>query len=403
MSNPFAIAAVTATFSQLLGRVAEEATLAGATVSTQPPDLARSTEDGGRQLNLFLYEVVPNAAWRNMDLPFRNEDGELSGRPLLSLNLHYLLTAYGDGDDDLDAHHLLGHAMSLVHDESVLTRAQIRAAIVAEPAIAQSDLADQVELVKLCPQPLSLEEMSKLWSIFQTINYRLSVAYEASVVLIERPRPIRPTLPVRAANLYVLPFRQPVIESVSPQVAHVDETLRIQGRNFKGDVVRLRFGTTLADPDRVTERRIEASLPAELLAGVNTVQVVHELNLGSPPTAHRGFESNLAAFILAPRITTAPPLSVARGSSLALAFEPAVARAQRVAALIGDREIALAPRDPGTPPLSTLHFPIPSTFPTGTFLLRLRVDGAESPLEVDENPASPTFNQYVGPQVTITP
>jgi hypothetical protein len=403
MSNPFAIAAVTATFSQLLGRVTEAPTLAGATVSTQPPDLARPTTETGRQLNLFLYQVTPNGAWRNMDLPFRGGDGELTNRPLLALNLHYLLTAYGQGDDAIDAQHLLGHAMSLVHDDSVLTREQIRAAIVAQPATDQSDLADQIELVKLCPQPLTLEDVSKLWSTFQTTSYRLSVAYEASVVLIERLQPtLRPTKPVRAANLYVLPFRGPVIESVSPQVLHTGDTVVIQGRNLMRDVVRLRFGTTIADPDTVTDRRIEASLPAALLAGVNTVQVVHELNLGTPPTPHRGFESNLAAFILAPRITTAPPISAARGSSLTLTFEPAVARAQRVSLLVGDQEIVLRARDPGTPPVTTLDFPIPSTFPTGTLLLRLQVDGAESPLEVDEDPASPTFNQYVGPLVTIT-
>ena len=61
-----------------------------------------------------------------------------------------------------------------------------------------------------------------------------------------------------------------------------------------------------------------------------------------------------------------------------------------------------AERPVGAPPATTLGFPIPSTFPTGDFLLRLRVDGAESPLDVDTDPASPTFNQYTGPEVTIT-
>ena len=52
--------------------------------------------------------------------------------------------------------------------------------------------------------------------------------------------------------------------------------------------------------------------------------------------------------------------------------------------------------------MTTLGFPIPATFPTGDYLLRLRVDGAESPLETDTDPNSPTFNQYIGPKVTIT-
>jgi hypothetical protein len=37
----------------------------------------------------------------------------------------------------------------------------------------------------------------------------------------------------------------------------------------------------------------------------------------------------------------------------------------------------------------------------GDYLVRLQVDGAESPLLVDTDPNSPTFNQFVGPLVTI--
>jgi hypothetical protein len=401
MTNPFAIAAVTATFSQLLQRVIEEPTLAGTTVTTGPPDAARAGRSG-RQLNLFLYQVTPNAAARNMDLPFRNGDGALVRRPVLALSLSYLLTAYGQGDGELDAHHLLAHAMSLVHDEGVLGREQIRDAIDAEPAVARSDLADQVELVKLCEQTISVDDVSRLWGMYQTTNYRLSVSYEASVVLIERPQPTRSALPVRSANLYVVPFRQPLIETVAPQVALPGQALRITGRNLAADTVTLRFGATLAAPPQVADRRIDVVLPAGLRAGVNTVQVVHELSLGTPATPHRGFESNVAAFVLAPRITTATPVSVARGQSLTLGFAPPVDRDQQVSILLGDREIAVPAREPDSAPVATLAFPVPATFPLGGHLLRLRVDGAESQLQVDENPSSPTFNQYVGPTVTVT-
>jgi hypothetical protein len=401
MSNPLAIAAVTATFSQLLQQVIEEPTMAGATVTTGAPDMARA--DGtGRQLNLFLYQVTPSAALRNMDLPFRSGDGDLTGRPVLALGLHYLLTAYGQNDAELDAHHLLAQAMSLVHDQGVLGREQIRAAIGAEPAVAQSDLADQVELVKLCPQVLSVDEISRLWTMYQTTNYRLSVGYEASVVLIERVRPVRSPLPVRAANLYVVPFRRPVIEAVEPQIALPGQTLRVTGRNLAADTVHLRLGATLAAPSAVTGQRIDLPLPAGLPAGVTTVQVVHELHLGTPPAPHRGFESNLGAFVLAPRVTTSMPVTVARGHPLALAFKPPVGREQRVSILLGDQEVLAPARAPGSDPVATLQFPIPSTFPAGTFLLRLRVDGAESRLQVGDDPASTTFGQYTGPKVTVT-
>jgi hypothetical protein len=402
VSNPFAIAAVTATFSQLLQRVIEEPTLAGATVTTAAPDAARAGRTG-RQLNLFLYQVNPNAALRNMDLPFRGGDGELRSRPVLALGLSYLLTAYGHNDGELDAHHLLAHAMSLVHDEGVLGRQQIRDAIEAEPAVAQSDLADQVELVKLCEQALSVDEVSRLWGMYQTTNYRLSVSYEASVVLIERPQPVRSALPVRSANLYVLPFRQPLVETVAPQVALAGETLRITGRNLAADAVTLRFGAIIAAPAQVTDRRVDVVLPAGLRAGVNTVQVVHELALGTPPTPHLGYASNVAAFVLAPRITTTAPISVARGDDLTLDFVPPVGPDQQVSVLLGDREIAVPAREPDAAPVGTLDVPIADTFPLGSHLLRLRVDGAESALEVDQDPTSPTVDQYVRPAVTVTP
>src|SRR6185437_14624534 len=62
---------------------------------------------------------------------------------------------------------------------------------------------------------LSLEEMSKLWSVFYQIPYVLSVAYQAGVVLLDRDVAVRAPLPVRApANLYVVELRQPVITQV---------------------------------------------------------------------------------------------------------------------------------------------------------------------------------------------
>jgi hypothetical protein len=401
MSNPLAVAAVTATFSQLLGQVTQDPSLSGVAVTNRPPDRARASSDTGRQLNLFLYQVTLNLALQNSDLPARNASGDLVQRPVLPLNLHYLLTSYGQNDDEVDAQHLLAYAMILAHETPVLSRDRIRAAIAAQPAVSQSDLADQVEMVKFSVQNLTLEEMAKLWPAFQA-NLRLSVGYEAATVLVERALSTRIAPLVREAMLYTLPIQIPVIDLVSPQSAAPGAQLTLQGRNLKGDVVNVRFGTTLAPPDSVSATQVVVTLPAALLAGVNTVQVVQDLNLGVPPAAHRGFESNIAAFILAPQITTPAPISAARNSTLNLAFQPPVARDQRLSLLVGDRELVLPARDPGSAPISSHGFSIPGDMPTGTFLLRVRVDGAESPLTVDTNSASSTFNQYIAPTVTIT-
>jgi hypothetical protein len=401
MSNPLAIAAVTTTFRQLLMRVTEETGLQGATVTTRTPDRARANSDTARQLNLFLYQVTPNTAWRDMDLPVRDSAGNLANLPTLALNLQYLVTAYGQGDDDVDAHHLLAYAMSLVYDQPVLTRDQVRAAITGQTPLSQSDLADQVELVKLGPHALTPDDLYKLWSTFQA-PYRLSVAYDASVVLIARPHQPKVAPPVRATNLYVLPMRRPVIDTVTPQVLGSGATLTMQGHSLQAAGTQILIGSIMVAPSSSSDTQIAVQLPGDLTAGVQTAQVIQPLDLGTPPASHPGYSSTVVAFLLTPQITTPSPLSVARGQVLTLAFTPAVAQSQQVSLLIGDQELALPARAAGTPPVSSLPFTVPSTFPTGTFLLRLRVDGADSPLTVDTDSNSPTFNQYNGPQVTIT-
>lgn len=401
MSNPLAIAAVTATFAQLLGRVIEDSALSGATVTTVPPDVAE-TASTDRRLNLFLYQVTPDAAMRNEQLPVRRSDGRLRQPPIVALTLRYLVTAFGDNNDQLDAHHLLAHAMSLVNDEPVLSPAAIKAAIAAETRIAGSDLPDQVELVRLCPEPMSIDELSKFWGMFQDTHYRLSVAYDASVVLIERPHPTTSAPPVLRPDVHVLPLRRPLIDAVRPPIVAAGGTLSVAGRNLLADDVVVLVGGAPVTPDSLTDRLIGLTVPVDRKAGLMSVQVNHRLAIGQPPAPHRGFESNVAAFILAPRLTAPIPTSVARGAGLSLAFQPAVSRTQRLSALIGDREIVIPPATVGDTPVTAMTFPAPADLPTGTFLLRLRVDGAESLLEVDLNPASPTFDQFVGPNITVT-
>jgi len=407
MSNELAIAAVTRTLRQLVDDAVKEAvpnnipndvkpTNQIQDVTTLPLDKARDSNATTNQVNLFLYHTVLNAAWRNQDLPRQARPGELS-QPPLALNLYYLITAYGQDNNELISQFLLGRAMRVLHDHALLMPSEI------SNALAASELHDQIERVRITPQPLSIEDISKLWMTFQT-QYRFSAAYEVSVVLIDGRRQKRAALPVRAANIYVSTFRRPVLDVVSPQVILSGGKLVIQGQNLSGDAVKVRFGTTLVNADTASDQQLEVTLPAGLGAGVNTVQVVQELKLGTPPAPHpgAGFESNVAAFVLAPRITAAPPISAARGTTLSLSVTPPVGREQRAVLLVGDQTIsrsAPAVSDPAT--TSSLDFPVPTNFPTGTFLLRVQVDGAESSLEVNTNPASPTFNQYIGPKVTI--
>src|ERR1035438_4765631 len=97
MSNALAIATVTETLSQTLNKALTASLVSGAQVTVLRPDTPNGLPNPG--VNLFLYQVAPNVAWRNADLPTRRGDGALLRRPQFALDLYYLLTFYGDDKD----------------------------------------------------------------------------------------------------------------------------------------------------------------------------------------------------------------------------------------------------------------------------------------------------------------
>jgi hypothetical protein len=419
MSNPLAITAVTAAFAHLLTSALADTGLSGTGVRLEPPDAVQDLS--GPLLNLFLFDVHPHPS-------FRAEDPRV-----LPLRLHYLLTAYGKGargtgGSQLEAQHVLAHAMSYVHDNSIMTRVHVRDAIRAYSAgndprygpLASADLDGDVELVRLTPLPQTPDDVSKLWSALNQ-SYRLSVAYEASAVMIKRRKSAKVAPPVRSAGVYLMPISKPVIEAVNPPTVTVDDRLVLTGRNLRAPDARVRFASGDADPatTRISPDEIVVeSLPGGLRAGPNVVCVVHDVRMGQPPAAgqqpplHRGLESNAGLFSLIPTITTAltgsggAPIDVQRGSTFDISVVPPVGRAQRVALLLGGRALETvvwpAPPMPAPDPASTLRFRIPADHPTGQQLIQLRVDGAESALQLETDASDPLFNQYVAPKVNVT-
>src|SRR5215212_6841842 len=316
MSNFLAVATVTATLSRAL-TAAVGVDVPGATVTTlRPDDSTNGTPATG--VNIYLYQVAPNAAWRNADLPTRRDDGGLVQRPQVALDLLYLLSFYGS-EVQLEPQRLLGSVVRMLHTQPVLTRQMIRDAI-GDPNntfLATSNLDEEVERIKLTPSSLSLEELSKLWSIFFQVPYTLSVVYQASVVLIEPEVQTQKALPVRERNVYTLPFRQPTIEQIMSQAGAerpilAGDQLILAGKQLRGEVTRVRIGGIEAEPQAVSDTQISVPLPENLRAGLQGVQVVQYVQMGTPPTPHRGFESNVAAFILRP--TIAATVSNVQGS-----------------------------------------------------------------------------------------
>lgn len=431
MSNHLAIATVTASLAQVLQSEVER-DVPGSTVTTARPDAANAAL-GGTRVNLYLYQVTPNAAWRNSDLPTRADNGRLMQKPRVALDLHYLLTFYGN-EAQHEPQRMLGSAVRALHSKPVLSREQIRRTIVspALPFLALSNLAEDIELVKFTPTSLSLEELSKLWAVFFQTQYTLSVTYQGTVVLIETDETPSTALPVLDRNVYVVPFRAPVVQEIrldapvpTPIVSLSD--IVIAGRALRGDVTQVHFGSSELPPvipAEIADTELKVTLPPDLRAGVQGLQVVHQFLMGSPPAPHRGFESNVGAFVLAP-IITQPVLPVFAQTSvdpqtqlitgtITVNFTPRVSKPQRVRLFLNEfqapntREsfgyVFTAPNENGIPPADdetdSIEFVI-TDVAAATYLVRVQVDGAESALERDTNNASPTFNQFIGPQVII--
>ncbi|HLN13614.1 MAG TPA: Pvc16 family protein [bacterium] len=422
MSDYLAVAGVSAVLKWMLSNAltsgGPSTVLTGATsITALSPDLVSTGPEEQPQLNLFMYYASLNAAYRNTALPSRDSQGRRVSNPPLALDLHYLISAYGK--NEFDAEIILSWAMQMFHDNPVLSRQTIESSLEAMASggsptpevllLTGTTLADQFEIIKITPEALSNDEISKLWMAFET-HYRPTTSYQVSVVLIQDTASFKSNLPVQSRNIAVLPWQSPIITGVSPSVIGTGEQLTIVGRNFIGDAASdtlIAFGQNPpVVPDTVQNACIRITIPASLEPGVQTLRVVRNVRFGVSTDPHPGFSSGMTAFSLAPTVTTPPPITAAVGTTVTLGVSPAVGRTQQAVLLVGDNAIEIDARPPSDPDTSTtLSFPIPADFPYSTpavaLPMRLQIDGAESRLALDQTPGSPTFGQFL-PQMTVT-
>lgn len=425
MSSALAIAAVSAVLKDLLdsGMIDHSATDIlgrGVSVSARAPDLIELKSDMPAQLNLFLYQVTSNSGWRNAALPSRDAAGERLSNPPLALDLHYLLTAYAA--TDLHAEILLGYGMQLLHETPMLSRAAIRTALnppnapvdtslPSAGALSATDLADQAEAIKIAPEYLNAEEMSRLWSALQS-RYRPSMAYKVSVVLIEAKRATRTPLPVLARGITVqagvlppYPTLNAIQLPAQSAPLQLGEPLVLDGHHFEGSNPRLRLAhARLASefefaPDAVAGTRIDATLPNQPLdvpAGHHVVSLRVDQAIGGGEVRTR--ISNPLPLAVQPRITSglgAPVARVGGTATIDLGCAPRLRPGQQVSLIVGSREVLSEPFAAAT---DSARFVVRDAMP-GTHRVRLRVDGVDSRL-VDRSTTPPSF--VAGQQLQIT-
>ena len=427
MSNALAIATVTRALSQVV-RTAVQSVVPGSDVLTTRPD---ATAPADARVRLFLYQISPNAALRNSDLPTRAANGTLTSRPTAALDLHYLLTFYGN-ETELEPQRMLGAAVRDLHAQPVLLRQMIQDAIAAAPFLSLSNLADAVEQIKFTPLSLSLEELSKLWSVFFQAPYALSVAYVGTVILIESDETAPGALPVLRrgeddrgveTQLGPFPFLQAIHVTVPEDVtrrprlpslpaAQLGTVLTLTGSNLGGDAVSVQFDHTrlpianaLVVPATArSATQLTCPLVDDAAAQTNWAPGLYAVSV----VVQRADEvraTNQVPLAFAARVTgIAPPNPVARDASgdatLTITCSPQVRPAQRAMLLVGDREVVAQAHPTDT---ATLQFVIRNAPAVTAAIVRVRVDGVDSlPFKRVDLPPPPHMTFDDAQRVTIT-
>lgn len=433
MSSPLAIGAVSAVLRNLLDNgLVDASPLQGpVSVTASAPDQIKLDDAlAGPRLNVFLYQLTPNAALRNSLLPGRAAGGERVANPPLALDLHYLVTAYGQAD--FQAEILLGWAMHLLHERGSLDRAAIRRAIqpgtldvsMLPPeaqALSGSDLADQLEAIRITPLGLPLDELGKLWTAIKA-EFRPSAAYQVSVVLIDAARPSRQPLPVlsrgpvdpltqRDRGVVVQPDLLPPVPTLfaatppgRQPAARLGDAVSVTGTHLNGT------GATAVLTHRLLPTAIELPVLPSPAGNGFTLDLpdtpadqqayppgLWQLSLRvTPPGEAVARETNGIALAIA-AVPELPPLGASRGVvapgtlptvTITLATRPQVRTTQRASLVLDNLSADAAPRTDAADPLV---FSFPDSLAPGSRRLRLRVDGVDSPLVLRDMP-TPVFD-----------
>lgn len=424
MSNFLAVANVTAALCEALqGAVYSEGQ--GGVPGAQVTHLSPSSEQLDAVhpgVNVFLYQGVVNAALANDDLPTRRADGQAMQRPRAALYLCYLLTFHGD-NGKLEPQRLYGSVTAYLHADPVLSRSLVRKTAERIPYLADSDLADQQDVVRITPALPSVDELSRLWLMFPQVDYQLSALYQAGPVLLDWPEIPTMPLPVRSMDLRAGSLRAPRIDRLLSEDRKagwpaVGSILVIRGENLLAPMMEVRVGAESVVPLSMQPGEIRlqldpAQLPA-LRAGPNTVRILHQQSDADGQRITTA-ASNSASFTLLPILEAVSAVALPPDPAAAAGRPPAWLVTARLQPCIGAYqvvELLLNATVPGGTPGpvyvagsrmadgNEIVFRVTGLAPGG-YLVRLRVDGAETVLDVDTDPASPDFRRYVGPLLVL--
>ena len=121
-------------------------------------------------ISIFLYQIVENTYLKNEEL--QKIDTTILHYPPMAVDLLYLITPYGS--DPTQEQYMLGKVMQILFDNAVLTG-----------SVLQKSLKGTDDEIRLIFNPLTLDDLNKIWSAFQETGYRLSISYLVTPVRID--------------------------------------------------------------------------------------------------------------------------------------------------------------------------------------------------------------------------
>jgi uncharacterized protein DUF4255 len=415
LSTYKAIAGVSSSLKALLrDRMTEVAD-----ITIAPPDV-KVTSVNGRRLNLYLYHLGENPYLKNQEIPGEGYPGAY-GHPPLSLDLRYIFTAFGQTDTgpdaDIEAQWILGDAMRVLHDFSIITPDLVeQKAPLPQPPILDSSLLGEFEQIKITLQPAGLDEISKIWTALPNVNFRRSALYEVCVVQVQSKSPRSIALPVKLNRVYALVMRTPMIQQIFQQPPAVDnqliaaaqegETLRLIGTSLRAPNTRVTMDNATGTISSISDTQLDVVVPIGVLKiGLHSLQIAQDVMLaevkGQPTVQRTVFRSNAVGFQLLPTLGAVSPPSATAGGTITVNANPPVFATQEKFLLLGDYAVPALPVAFDSPPSNTIQFTLPQApdplIPTGNYFLRVRIDGAESRLTYNT-----TTEAYTGPLYTVT-
>ena len=198
--------------------------------------------------------------------------------------------------------------MRVLHDVAIVTDELISVRPPSGMLVLHESLRDGYERVRLSLEPLSLEDVTKVWTAL-ALRYRLSAAYTVNVVQIESRRgrtfpqpvgqPASPTLPPLPSDppsagpwIYVFPIQTPTISELRVRRAGATRRAAVPVRPrsatrsccaasaLAGPRTFLAFGDVRVPTTFASPLRVEAAIPDATVIGTGPIAADQQLQPG---------------------------------------------------------------------------------------------------------------------------